>query len=109
MKAPSTSLNGLVRKSWDAAGGEFAIQLDGNWSEKQFLEGTNSLVSVQESYAVFNAQLSYGTERWNVAGWVKNLGDEDYLFYNLDLGLAGFIEQVFAPPRQYGLTVQMNW
>lgn len=108
-QAPSTSLNGLVRKSWDAAGGEFAIQLDGNWSDKQFLEGTNSLVSVQESYAVFNAQLSYGTERWNVAGWVKNLGDEDYLFYNLDLGLAGFIEQVFAPPRQYGLTVQMNW
>lgn len=31
-----------------------------------------------------------------------------YLLYNLDLGAAGFIEQVYAPPRQWGLTVQFN-
>ena len=108
-QAPSTSFNGLVRKSWDAMGGEFAIQFDGMWNDKQFMEGTNALVSVQESYAVANASLSYGTERWSVAGWVKNLTDEDYLYYNLDLGLIGFIEQVYAPPRQYGLTVRLNW
>ena len=108
-QAPSTSINGLVRKSWEAMGGEMAFQLDGKWNAEQFLEGTNALVSRQDSYAVANAQLSYGTDRWNVAAWVKNLGDEDYLFYNLDLGLIGFIEQVYAPPRQVGLTLRMNW
>jgi iron complex outermembrane receptor protein len=108
-QAPSTSLNGLVRYGFEALGGEIAFQLDGNWNDTQFMEGTNSLVSVQESYGVANARVSYGTDRWSVAGWVKNLGDEEYLLYNLDLGLAGFIEQVYGPPQQYGLTLQMNW
>ncbi len=108
-QAPSTSLNALVRKSWGALNGEFAVQFDGNWSDDQFLEGTNSLVSVQEAYAVLNARLSYSTDNWSVAGWVKNFNDEDYLLYNLDLGLAGFIEQVYAPPRQWGVTFQYNW
>lgn len=108
-QAPSSSFNGLVRKGWDAMGGEFAVQVDGKWNADQWMEGTNSLVSKQDSYAVVNAQLSYGTDRWSVAGWVKNLADEDYLIYNLDLGLIGFIEQVYAPPRQIGLTLRMNW
>lgn len=108
-QAPATSLNALVRYGFEALGGEIAIQLDGNWNDTQFMEGTNSLVSVQDSYGVANARISYGTDRWSVAGWVKNMGNEEYLLYNLDLGLAGFIEQVYAPPRQVGLTLQMNW
>ncbi len=108
-QAPSTSLNGLVRKSWDAMNGQFAIQLDGNWNGEQWMEGTNSLVSKQDSYGVANASLTYNTDRWSASAWVKNLADEDYLLYNLDLGLAGFIEQVYAPPRQWGVTVRINW
>ena len=27
----------------------------------------------------------------------------------LDLGLIGFIEQVYGPPRQYGVTVSYRW
>ena len=108
-QAPSTSLNALVRKAWDAFDGEVAFQIDGTWSDDQFLEGTNSLVSVQDAYAVFNARLSYATDNWSLAAWVKNFNDEDYLLYNLDLGAAGFIEQVFAPPRQWGVTFQYDW
>ena len=107
--APSTSLNALVRYAWPALDGEFAVQADGKWNDEQFLEGTNSAVSVQDSYAVFNARVSYETDNWTVAAWVKNVGDEDYLLYNLDLGLAGFIEQVYAPPRQWGVTLSYNW
>lgn len=108
-QAPAVSLNGLVRYGWPVQNGELALQLDGKWSDEQFMEGTNSAVSVQDSYGVANVRLSYSTDRWSVAGWVKNVGDEDYLLYNLDLGLAGFIEQVYAPPRQYGVTLQYNW
>ncbi len=108
-QAPSTSLNGLVRKRWDALDGELAVQLDGNWNDDQFMEGTNSLVSVQDSYGVLNARLTYSRDRWSLAGWVNNVGDEEYLLYNLDLGLVGFIEQVYAPPRQWGVTLRMDW
>lgn len=37
------------------------------------------------------------------------IGDEEYRLYNLDLGLIGFIEQVYAPPRQYGVTLSYRW
>lgn len=108
-QAPSTSINGLVRKAWDASNGEFAIQLDGNWNSEQFMEGTNSQVSEQGSYGIANASFSYSTDSWMASAWVKNFTDEEYLLYNLDLGLAGFIEQVYAPPMQWGVTLRMNW
>ena len=108
-QAPSTSLNGLVRYHWPVAGGEAALQVDGGWNAKQFMEGTNSAVSRQGAYGVANVRASYSTDRWSLAGWVKNVTDEEYLLYNLDLGAAGFIEQVYAPSRQWGLTVQYNW
>ena len=108
-QAPSVSLNGLVRYHWPMAGGEGALQIDGVWNSKQFMEGTNSEVSRQGAYAMFNVRASYSGERWSVAGWLKNVTDQEYLLYNLDLGDAGFIEQVYAPPRQWGLTVQYRW
>ena len=108
-QAPTSSINALVRKAWDAAGGEVALQLDGNWNADQWMEGTNSLVSKQESYGVANVSVAYARDNWSVSGWVKNVADEDYLLYNLDLGLIGFIEQVYAPPRQVGITLRMDW
>ncbi|MBT8080308.1 MAG: TonB-dependent receptor [Gammaproteobacteria bacterium] len=108
-QAPGTSINGLVRKSWEAGGGNFAVQLDGNWNGDQWMEGTNSLVSKQDSYGVLNGNVTYGTDQWSISAWLKNLTDEDYLLYNLDLGLAGFIEQVYAPPRTWGVTLRFNW
>ena len=108
-QAPGASLNGLVRKAWTGGNGEFAVQLDGTWNDDQWLEGTNSLVSKQDAYTVANASLTYSTDRWSASAWVKNFTNEDYLLYNLDLGAAGFIEQVFAPPRQWGITLRVNW
>ena len=108
-QAPSASLNGLVRYHWPMAGGEAALQVDGGWNAKQFMEGTNSAVSRQGAYGVLNLRASYATDRWSLAAWVKNVADEEYLLYNLDLGAAGFIEQVYAPPRQWGLTARFSW
>lgn len=109
-QAPHSSFNALVRKAWGMSnGGEFALQIDGNWNDDNFVEGTNAQVSVQKAYSVANASATYSTDRYSASIWVKNLSDEDYLLYNLDLGLAGFIEQVYAPPRNVGVTLRMNW
>ena len=108
--APSTSLNALVRYHWPVGNnGDVAIQLDGLYNSDHFIEGTNSLVSKQDAYSVLNARVAYATDRWEIAAFAKNFTDEEYLLYNLDLGLAGFIEQVWAPPRQVGLTVSVSW
>jgi len=109
--APEFSVNFLGRYQWPALGGKLAIQIDGQWNDDQFLEGSNSDASFEPAYSVWNGRLSYetGDEHLGVALWVKNFTDEEYRIYNLDLGLIGFIEQVFAPPRQYGVTLSYHW
>jgi iron complex outermembrane receptor protein len=109
--APAASLNFLGRYEWPALAGLLAVQVDGRWNDDQFLEGTNSEVSFEPAYTVWNASLAYRTndERMRLSLYVKNAGDEEYRLYNLDLGLLGFIEQVYAPPRQFGVTAAYHW
>jgi iron complex outermembrane receptor protein len=110
-QAPDFSLNWLLRYGLDLAPGQLALQVDGRYNTSQFLEGTNSQVSFQDKYAVVNASVSFTSadKRWQLTGWVKNLTNKDYLLYNLDLGLIGFVEQVYAPPRQFGGTVRVSF
>ncbi len=109
--APSVSLNWLGRYEWAMMNGRMAVQIDGNWNDDQYLEGTNSGVSFEDAYSVWNARLSYtsGDNSWTAAVWAKNFTDSEYRLYNLDLGLLGFVEQVYAPPRQIGGTVTYRW
>jgi iron complex outermembrane recepter protein len=109
--APSFSVNFLGRYEWPALGGLMSAQIDGNYNGDQYLEGTNSAVSFEDAYSVWNARAGYKTEdgRWSLALWVKNFTDEEYRLYNLDLGLLGFIEQVYAPPRWFGGSVEYRW
>lgn len=108
--APGYSLNMLARYNWDALGGNWAIQMDGMVNDAQYLEVTNSDVSQEDSFSVWNANLSYTTEdeSWKVTAWVKNLTDEEYRIYNLDLGSLG-ATSFYAPPRWYGVNVSYNF
>jgi iron complex outermembrane receptor protein len=45
----------------------------------------------------------------SVAAYVKNFTDEEYRLYDLDLGLLGFTQQVYAPPRQFGMRATYRW
>ncbi len=109
--APSISLNFLGRYEWPALQGRLSAMVDGRWNDDQYLEGTNSEVSFEPSYSVWNATLGYRTndDRIGVSLYCKNFTNEQYRLYNLDLGLLGFIEQVFAPPRTYGVSVTYRW
>ena len=109
--APSVSANWYGRYEFALAGGSLGLQIDGVWNDDQFLEGTNSQVSHEGSYAVWNARVDYtsGGGHWNFALWEKNFTDETYRLYDLDLGLLGIIEQVYAPPRWFGATISYRW
>lgn len=109
--APELSINLLARYQWDAFNGSMAVQVDGVWNDDQYIEATNSQISAEDSYLVWNARLSYTSadESWKVAAWVKNAGDEEYRLYNLDLGLLGISEEVYAPPRWAGVTASFEF
>ncbi|MBL8268445.1 TonB-dependent receptor [Steroidobacter sp.] len=109
--APAASVNLLAQYEWPLLAGTMAVQLDGRWNDDQFLEGTNSEVSAEPAYSVWNGSLQYRTadESFRASLWVKNFTNEEYRVYNLDLGLLGFIQQVYGPPRQVGVTVSYHW
>jgi iron complex outermembrane receptor protein len=111
--APTVSLNWLARYVWPVpnVGGNLALQLDGNWNDSQYLEGTNSQISHEPSYSVWNGRVSYTTDdtHWKATAWVKNFTNTKYRLYDLDLGLLGFTEQMYAPPRQIGGTITYSW
>ena len=109
--APSLSVNFLARYAWDVSGGKMAAQIDGYWNDDQFVEASNSAISFEDSYMLWNARLSYVTSGgdWTIEGWVKNIGDEEYRLYNLDLGLLGIAEEVYAPPRWWGVTARYSF
>lgn len=108
-QAPGYSFNYLARYNWDAMGGNVAVQVDGVYNDDQFIESHNAESSLQEAYGVVNASIAYtsGDESWNVRGWVKNLNDEDYAIYSLDI--VGVIIRQYGPPRAYGLTASFNF
>ncbi|MEM1090350.1 MAG: TonB-dependent receptor [Pseudomonadota bacterium] len=107
---PNVSFNYLFRYNWDALGGNFAAQLDGVWYDDQFLEVTNGGAAFQSSYGVANASLGWTSadQRWNVRGWVKNLADEEYKLYGLDLGILGGTA-VYGPPQWYGMDLTFSF
>lgn len=108
--APGYSFNFLGRYNWDMMGGNMAVQLDGAAYDDQFLEVTNSEVSQEDAYSVWNANVSYTSqnEAWRVTAFVKNLTDEEYRIYNLDLGVLGSTS-FYAPPRWSGVTLNYSW
>jgi iron complex outermembrane receptor protein len=102
-QAPRFSLNGLARYKLQVGAGKAYAQVDGVFNTRQFLEGTNSQVSEQKAYFIGNARIGYDADAgWSVTAFVQNVFNKAYLQYNLDLGAAGFVEQVYGRPRQFG-------
>ena len=108
--SPNFSLNYLLRYDFDALGGVAAVQVDGAWYDDQYLEVTNGLSSLQPAYNVTNASVSWTdrTERFTLTLWGKNVFDQAYRAYTLNLGVLG-TTSYYAPPATYGATLRVNW
>ncbi|MEP7246740.1 MAG: TonB-dependent receptor, partial [Gammaproteobacteria bacterium] len=108
--APHYSFNFLGRYDWNVLGGNMALQLDGVSYGHQFLEVTNSEVSRENAYTVWNASLAYVSpdDRWTLTAAVKNIGNEAYRLYDLDLGAVG-TQAFYAPPRIVGFTASYKF
>lgn len=102
--APNFSLNGLVRYQ---ATEKMSFQIDFNHQGEQFFDITNSEISREESYTVFNARIGYDiSENLSVSAFIKNLTDEEYRVYSFDFtGPAGLNQNFYAAPRWAGVTL----
>ena len=96
-------MGSLARRFANGAG----IGIGGRYLAEQFIAEDNAFEL--DSTLTLNAALFYELKDWSLGLHFDNLTDEEYRIYNLDLGLLGFIEQIFAPPRQVGVTATLYW
>ncbi|HVO00275.1 MAG TPA: TonB-dependent receptor [Steroidobacteraceae bacterium] len=110
-QAPKLSLNASVRYQWPAAGGKLSIEADAKWNDSQYMELVNAPVDYQKGYALSNARFGYtsGSGDWDAHAYVRNLSDERYKVYNLDLSVLGFNQGVYGTPRTYGIEFAYHW
>ena len=109
--APKLSATALVRYEWPALGGKLAVQAWGSYQSSVYYDIQNVSVSKQDGYGLGNLRLSYSdaAERWEVAAFVHNITDKEYLSYTFDFtGTFGFNQQAYGKPRWAGVSFRYN-
>jgi iron complex outermembrane recepter protein len=106
--APDYSVNGIVRYK---VTNDLSLQVDFNHQGEHFFDISNSDLSKEDAYTVFNASIDYNlTDQWAVSAFMKNLTDEEYRVYTFDFTKpAGFNQQFYAPPRWAGASVNYSF
>ena len=104
--AADWSVNGLIRKRWDfAGGGGFSAQLSGSYVGEQYFNVVNADVTRGGEYTLWDTKLAFHgpDDRWEASLFVHNITDERALTYSYDIsGFGNYTIQVFGPPRWLG-------
>jgi len=108
VQAPNFSLNGLIRYQ---ATEQLSMQVDFNHVGEQYFDITNSDVSKEEAYTVFNARVGYAiSENLTVSAFIKNLTEEEYRVYNFDFtAMTGYAQNFYGKPRWAGVSVHYSF
>jgi iron complex outermembrane receptor protein len=91
--------------------GSINARADYTYKDKAYQDIQNQDEAAIPSYDLLNLRLAYtfADQRWEVAAWLKNALDEEYLLHNsvLNPGLAQL--PVPAAPRTWGLTATLKF
>ena len=103
--SPELSFNGLVQQDIPLGNnGTLTLQLDFSYQDDVFFDPQNNPLLSEDSYWIWNGRISWASadDKWEVAAWGRNLGDEEYLVYAFDLSFLGFNEEMLGIPRTIG-------
>ncbi|WP_019053850.1 TonB-dependent receptor [Sphingobium xenophagum] len=105
--APTASIGGLVRYSFDALGGRVGGQVNANYVGSHFLTALNERTNFQKDYATVDLRLDYASpdDKWTIAAFVRNVTNNAHEIFGLDVSSLGYAASVYAPPRTYGVTL----
>ncbi|OUV59355.1 MAG: hypothetical protein CBC82_10230 [Cellvibrionales bacterium TMED122] len=105
--APSFTFNGQLRYELPLPNGYLARFLtDFTIVDEHYLEPNNRQYLSEDGYELWNARVSLASanDNWEVAAWVRNIGDEEYRSAAQDLALSlAFSEIVVGTPRIWGV------
>ena len=109
--APEFSATALARYEWPAWGGKLAVQAWGSYQSPVTYDIQNVSVSKQGGYGLGNLRASYSdaAQRWEVAAFVHNITDQEYLSYTFDFTATfGFNQQAYGKPRWAGVSFRYH-
>jgi iron complex outermembrane receptor protein len=109
--APDVQFNAIGRYTIPIGESALVLQLDTNYSDEVFFDIKNQDVARQSSYWVWNGSISYRfNDHFDLSVWGKNLFEEDYKVYTFDFtGFFGLNQQMYGPPRWYGVTLRYQY
>jgi iron complex outermembrane receptor protein len=110
--APDVTLNGMARYEWPLAGGSMAALAKFHYQSETFYDIQNYGNAREDGYTVTDARVEWtsGDDQWQLALFVNNLTDEEYLTYTFDFaGALGFNQLLYGKPRWYGGSVMYRW
>ena len=123
--SPHFSMSDMLDYSIPIFSGVLDFQFGANYKGHQFFDiGNNPFTpanspthqqdpyTVQNAYWLENIRLGYSFEdgRWEVAGWVRNLSDQQYYLDEFNLmSPFGFIQGIVGMPRTIGVEVNFRY
>lgn len=109
--APEVTFNALARYEWEAMSGSMSVQGDVQYVGEQFYDITNTTLGTEDSYSVGNLRASYVTAsgQTQFSVWVKNVTDEEYRIYAIQVPGLGFSQNMVGQPRWAGVTISHSW
>jgi len=110
--SPKVSFSGLAQYTIPLASrGAIVLQTDFNYQSEVFFDTANNPLLSQDGYWIANARVAYqgANGRWEVAGFVRNIGNEEYLTYAIDLSDFGFNQQMRGAPRVFGIEISVAY
>jgi len=107
---PSVSFNYLVRYNFGIGQSNLALQADGYYAGDQYLEVTSGGAARQDAYNVLNLRAVWTSpeQAWQATAWMRNVTDEVYKQYALDLGILGGTVY-YAPPQWVGFDLSYTF
>ena len=105
-------MNAMVRYEWGMFNGTMAGVVTASYQGETYFDIQNPEIAEEDGYTVTNIRLGWTSpeDRYEIAAFVDNVTDEEYLVYTFDFtGAFGFNQQGYGRPRWAGVTARFNF
>jgi iron complex outermembrane receptor protein len=106
IRAPENSGNLALDYDTTTSIGDINVRLSYSHSDEQRTDYVDDRI-IQDEQDLWDGRIGWmsSDESWEVAAWVKNMTDEDYVSHMYVIGPGGI--GIWGPPRTYGIS--LNW
>lgn len=87
---------------------DLTARLDGTFTSGFCFSVVCAPIERESAYQTLDASIAYRMGDFTLTGFVKNLTNEHYRTYALDVAALGVAENIYARPRFYGVSLAVN-